>query len=61
MVVPKSGKFFWKLFRTKRGVTQGEPVSLTIFYIVVDSVVRGVLMEVCGPQKSYQIFGWAAV
>ena len=40
---------------------QGDPVSLTIFNIVANSVARKVLLEVCGPQESHQGFGWAAV
>ena len=34
----------------ERGVYQGEPVSLTIFNIMVDAVVREVFLEVCGTQ-----------
>ena len=39
-------------------MTQGDPVSLTIFNIVVDEVVRAVLLEVCGPQEEKHGFGW---
>ena len=46
MVVPKAGRFYGRTFRTERGVTQGDPVSPTIFNILVDAVVRAVLMEV---------------
>ena len=42
---------FGRLFCTERGVKQGDPVYPTIFNIVVDAVLRGVLMEVCGPQE----------
>ena len=49
-VVLKSVKLFGRPFRMKRGVDQGEPVSLTIFNIMVDAVVREVLLEVCGTQ-----------
>ena len=41
-------------------MTQGNPVSPTIFNIVVDAVVTAVLLEVCGPQEAHQWFGWAA-
>ena len=34
-VVPKTIKLFWRPFGTKRGVTQGQPVSLSIFNIMV--------------------------
>ena len=39
-VVTKSGKYDGPTFSTGRGVTQGDPVSLTIFNIVVDAVAR---------------------
>ena len=45
-MVPKSGKFFGRPFGKDRGVTQEDPVSPTIFNIVVDAVVRAVRMEV---------------
>ena len=41
-------------------MTWGDLVSLTIFNIVVDIVVRVVLTEVCGPQEAHHGFGWAA-
>ena len=44
----------------KRGVTQGKPVSPTIFNIVLDAVVQAVLLEVCGPQEVYHSFRRAA-
>ena len=59
-VVPKSGKLFGRPFRTERGVTKGGPVSLKIFNIVVDAVVREVLLEVCGPQEEHKGLGWVA-
>ena len=42
----KIGRFYGQPFRTDRGVTQGDPVSPTVFNIVVDAVVRKVLLEV---------------
>ena len=56
-VVPKAGKFFGRPFNTDRGMTQGYPVSPTIFKIVVDAVVREVILEVCGPQEAQHGFG----
>ena len=47
-VVPKSGKYYGRPFSTGRVVTQGDPVSLNIFNIVVDAVFRAYLQEVCG-------------
>ena len=42
----------------EREVTQGGPVSPTIFNIVVNSVVRAVLMEFCRPQEAYHGLVW---
>ena len=56
-LVPKSGKYYGRPFRTGRGVTQGGPVSPAIFNIVVDSVVRTALQEVCEPQEAQHGFG----
>ena len=51
-VVLKVGRLYGRPFRMERGVTQGEPVSPTVFNIVVEAVVRAVLMEVCRPQEA---------
>ena len=59
-MVPKAGKFFGQPFWMEKGVTQGETVSPTIFNIMVDTVVRAVLLEVCIPQEAHHGFGWAA-
>ena len=39
-VVPKARKYYGHPFGTGRGVTQGDPVSPTIFNTIVDSVAR---------------------
>ena len=59
-VVTKSGKYDGPTFSTGRGVTQGDPVSLTIFNIVVDAVARADLQEVFGSQETQYGFIWAA-
>ena len=46
-MVPKSGKFYIRPFRTDRGETQGGAFSPTLFKNLVDIVVMDVLMEVC--------------
>ena len=46
-VVLKAGNFSRRPFNTERGVTQGDPESLTTFGIVVGTVVRAALLEVC--------------
>ena len=58
VVVPKAGKLFGRTFGTEIGVTQGDPVSPTIFNIVVEAVVRAVLLEVCGTQEAHHGFVW---
>ena len=59
-VLQMAGKNFGRMLRTERRVTQEDPVSLKIFNIVVDAVVRAVMLEVCGPQEANNGFGWAA-
>ena len=59
-MVLKAGKYFGRPFNTERGVTQGDPISLIIFNIVVDVVVREDLLEVYVPQEARHEFGWAA-
>ena len=59
-IAPKSGKYLGKYFRTRRGVTQGDPISPMIFNIVVDAVVREVLGVVCGTQEAQHGLGWEA-
>ena len=39
---------------------QGDPVSLALFNIIVDAVVRATLQEICGPKEAQQSFGWSA-
>ena len=41
-------------------VTQGNPVSPTIFNINVNAVVHSTFLEVCGPQESRHGLGWVA-
>ena len=47
-IVPKAGKFLGRQFGTERSVMQGDPAPPMIFNIVLDTVVREVLEEVCG-------------
>ena len=60
-MVPKAGKYYGRPFSTGRGVTQGDPVSSTIFNILVYVVVRAALHEFCGTQESHHGFVWVAV
>ena len=39
-VVARAGGYYGTAFRGERGVTQGDPLSPTIFNVVVDAVVR---------------------
>ena len=55
-LVPKAGKLFGRLFKKEIEVTQGDLVSLKIFSIVVDKLVRAVLLEVYGTQYSHNQF-----
>ena len=40
MMVAWAGSYYEKGFKGERGVTQGDPLSPTIFNVVVDAVVR---------------------
>ena len=40
----RSGSYYGKGFKGGSGVTQGDPLSPTIYYVVVDVVVRHWLM-----------------
>ena len=39
-MVARAGSYYGKGFKGDRGVTQGDPLSPTIFNVVVDVVVR---------------------
>ena len=56
-IVPKTGKFLGKGFRTGRGLNQGEPASPMIFNIVVDAVVRSDLDVLCVTQEAQHGLG----
>jgi hypothetical protein len=49
-IVVKASGYYGDPFGATRGVTQGDPVSPTIFNIVVDAVVRYWLSQVCGAE-----------
>ena len=58
-VVTKAGNYYGRPFSTGRGVTQGELVSPALFNIMVDSVFRATLQDICGPQEAQHYFGWS--
>ena len=39
-MVARTGSYYGKGFKGEQGVTQGDPLSPTIFNVVVDAVVR---------------------
>ena len=39
-MVARLGGYYWKTFQGAHGVTEGDPLSPTIFNVVVDAVVR---------------------
>ena len=57
-MVIKSGKYYGQPFSKRIGVNQGDPVSPTLFNIIVDAVFRGALQEICGPKESQHGSGW---
>ena len=48
-------------FSTGRKVMQGDPVSPTLFNIIVYSVVRATLQEICETQEYQHGFWWSSV
>ena len=40
-------------------MTQGYPVSATLFNVIVDALVRSTLQEICVPQEAQHGFGWS--
>ena len=42
------------------GVMQGDMVSPTLFNIIVDTLFRETLQEICGTQEAQHSFGWSA-
>ena len=57
-VVPESGKYYGRPFITGIEVTQGDPVSMRIFNIIVYELLRATLQEICGPQEAQHGFIW---
>ena len=58
--MPKAVIYYGRPFRMDIGVTQGDPVSPTVFNIVVDAVVRVVILEVFVPQEAQNGLVWSA-
>ena len=52
MVVKSSRGCYGSPFKIECGVTQGDPVSLTIFTILVDAIVWATFLDVCNPQEA---------
>ena len=48
----RAGGYYGTAFRGDRGVTQGDPLSPTIFNVVVDAVVRHWLMGVVAESEA---------
>ena len=46
MIVARAGRYYGTAFQGARGVTQGDPLSRTIFNLVVDAVVRHWVMAI---------------
>jgi hypothetical protein len=57
-IVAKASGYHGDPFGATRGVTQGDPVSPTIFNIVVDAVVRCWLSQVCGADAALSGLGY---
>ena len=51
------GRCYERTFKTVIGVAKEYPLSLTVFYSMINAVVRVVLLELCGMQKSQNGLG----
>ena len=51
VVVPKAERYYGHSFRTDIGVIQGDPVSPTVFNVMVDVVVSAIIMVLCVSQE----------
>ena len=59
-LVTKARKYYGRPISTERGVTQVYLVSLTLFNIMVDSVFRETLQDICVTQEAEHGFRWLA-
>ena len=57
-MVPNSGRYYRWPFRMERLLTQGGLVYPTVLNIVVETVVRVVLLEVCSHQEAQHGLVW---
>ena len=58
MVVPNSGRYYRWPFIMERLLTQGGLVYPTVLNILVETVVRAVLLEVCSHQEAQHGLVW---
>ena len=59
-VVPKLGWYYRQPFNTGIVVTQGGPVSPSVFNILVNVVIRVVMLELFSPQEDQNWLDWEA-
>ena len=52
------GCYYETSFKDHQGVTQGIPISTTIFNMVVDVVIRQKVTMVSGEDVGTDVFGW---
>ena len=60
VVVPKAGRYYVRPFNMGRRGTQGDPISTTVFRILVNAVIRAVMIEVCIQHEANHGIGWEA-
>ena len=56
-MVARAGRYYGKGFKGERGVTQGDPLSPTIFNVVVDAVVRHCISLVAYVEAGLGVWG----
>ena len=57
MMVARAGGYYGTALQGAHGVTQGDPLSPTIFNVVVDSVIRHWVTVVVGEEAGPEVFG----
>merc|ERR1712086_1230862 len=57
----RAARYYGRVFKAKRGVTQGGPLSPTIFNLMLDAVVKVWLMELEGKMDFQDVHRLLAV
>ena len=56
-MVATAGRYFGILFKGYRGVTQGKPLSITLFSVVVDAIIHHWVTVVAPTKDGMEVLG----